>query len=67
MVIDSSKNCAALILHIVFGKRGQRVGICLKFNFCRSKFKVLIHASVVLSGAATIIETGEIKEILIQN
>ena len=51
-------------IQIVFGKRGQRLGMYLKFNFCRSKFKVLLHASVVLSGWASIIE-GEIKEILI--
>ena len=31
-----------IFLHIVFGKRGQRVGMYLKFNFCLlSKFKVL--------------------------
>ena len=32
----------------------------LKFNFCRRKFKVLLHASVVLSGSASI--EGEIKD-----
>ena len=46
-------------------KRGQRLGIDLEFDFClSSKFKVLLHASVVLSGPASIIE-GEIKEMLI--
>ena len=46
-------------------KRGQRLGMDLEFDFClSSKFKVLLHASVVLSGPASIIE-GEIKEMLI--
>ena len=45
--------------------RGQRLEIDLEFDFClSSKFKVLLHASVVLSGPASIIE-GEIKEMLI--
>ena len=52
----------SITLHL--GKRGQRLGMYLKFNFCRSKFKVLLHASVLLSGSASIIE-GEIKEIWI--
>ena len=45
--------------------KGQRLEIDLEFDFClSSKFKVLLHASVVLSGPASIIE-GEIKEMLI--
>ena len=58
--------------HSTLGKRpnyltnkGQRLEIDLEFDFClSSKFKVLLHASVVLSGPASIIE-GEIKEMLI--